>query len=105
MTATDLTVEWKRPDFTGREDFYYSVYYRELTNLSGITLSPHVNSSDYLYYTIRGLQPLTQYLVKITVHNGVSNQDMENDTSRTCEIVASTADIGGLTINKRIINQ
>ena len=99
VTATDITVEWKRPDLTGREDFYYGVYYRELTSLSGITLGPYINNSDNVDYTIDGLQPSTQYLIKITVHNGVSDQDMENEISRTCETVASTADIGGFTIS------
>lgn len=99
VTATDITVEWKRPDLIGREDFYYSVYYRELTSLSGITLGPYVNNSDYVDYTIDGLQPSSQYLIKITIHNGVSDQDMENEISRTCETVASTADIGEFTIS------
>ncbi len=104
MTATEITVEWKRPNRTGREDFYYSVYYRELTNLSGITSNPYyVNNSEYVGYTIDGLVPSTQYLIKITLHNGVSAQDVENDIFRTCETVASTADIGGFSSNT--INQ
>ena len=99
VTATDITVEWKRPNLTGRADFYYSVYYRELTNFSGITLDQYVNNNDYVDYTIDGLQPSTQYVISITVHNGVSDQDIENELSRMCEIVASTADIGGFTFN------
>lgn len=103
MTATDITVEWKRPNLTGREDIYYSVYYRELKDLYGITSNPYyVNNSDYVDYTIDGLVPSTQYLIKITVHNGVSDQDMENDIFRMCETVASTADIGRFSISNNI---
>ena len=103
MTATDITVEWRRPNLTGREDIYYSVYYRELKNLYGITVnSYYVNNSDYVDYSIDGLVPSTQYLIKITVRNGVSDQDMENDIFRTCETVASTADIGGFSISNNI---
>ena len=99
VTATDITVEWRRPDFTGREDFYYSVFYRELTNSSGTMLGPYINKSDYVDFAINGLQPSTQYLIKITVRNGVSDQDVKNDISRTCETVASTADIGKFSIS------
>ena len=99
VTSTDVKVEWKRPNLTGRADFYYRVYYRELTSFSGITLGRYVNNSDYVDYTIGGLRPSTQYVIRITVHNGVSDQDVENEQSRMCETVASTTDIGGFTFS------
>lgn len=94
VTATVITIVWEKPEQIGREDFYYTVHYKELAGFSGITAGPYINYSDHVEYTVDGLQPSTEYVFRITVHNSVSDQDFENEESRVCETVASTADIG-----------
>ena len=95
MRATTITIAWDKPEVTGREDYYYTVYYKQLTALSGNTTSPYVNTSDRVEYTVTDLQPSTEYLFRVSVHNGVSDEDIGNEVSRSCQVVASTTSVGG----------
>lgn len=62
--------------------------------MSGNTTGPYVNTSGRVAYTVSGLQPSTEYLFRVTVHNGVSDQDVDSEEARSCDTLASTADIG-----------
>lgn len=92
--ATTITIAWDKPEIIGREDYYYTVYSRQLLALSGNTTS-YVNASDRVEYTVTDLQPSTEYLFRVIVHNGVSDQVVGNEVSRSCHVVASTTDVGG----------
>ena len=93
-TATIITITWDKPELTGRDDFYYMIYYKQLSSINDSAAVTYVNNSNPIEYRFDGLQPSTEYKFRITVHNGVSNQDLMNEESRTCETIASTADIG-----------
>ena len=41
-------------------------------------------------YTIDNLQPDTTYLITVSIHNGVSDQDSDNARIRECTIIAKT---------------
>lgn len=91
---TLIVIAWEKPELIGREDFYYTIYYKEHLALSWNIVGPYTNTSNVVQYVVNGLQPSTKYVFRIIVHNGVSNQDLKNEALRTCETNASTADIG-----------
>ena len=43
---------------------------------------------------ITGLKPITEYTITVTVVNGVSDQDMENEFKRRCELIVTTTEGG-----------
>ena len=43
----------------------------------------------YKYY-IDGLKPATDYIITVTVENGVSDQDSQNEYLRRCELRLTT---------------
>ena len=89
-THTSITVRWSAPaDLGGRGDLYYQVEIRDPDNLGSFTgtvfLSGHTTSR-----TISGLRPHTQYCVRVTAHNGVSDQDPDGEHLRTVEECTTT---------------
>ena len=40
-----------------------------------------------------GLRPLTNYTIRVSVLNGVSDQDTAGEEGRRCEVTATTGDI------------
>ena len=80
--TTSITVSWSSPIETGgRSDIYYQIEYFP-------TNSQENRGVKYMRptrYTITNLKPFTQYTVKVTAHNGVSDQDPDRSQSRTIE--------------------
>ena len=46
-----------------------------------------------MQYSVSGLRPLTNYTIRVTVHNGVSDQDPGGEQRRWCEVSGVTGDI------------
>ena len=101
VTITSVTIQWTRPEVTGRSDFYYTLQYTDPDNV-GVFLTANpmriVNFALSVSHTITGLQPYTTYTIRVTSHNGVSDQDTENAALRIVTIQVRTQE-GGKLIN------
>ena len=101
VTSTSVTVRWTRPEVTGRPDFYYTLQYSDPDNF-GEFVPPNpikiVNSALSVSRTVTGLQPYTTYTIRVTSHNGVSDQDTENAALRIVTIQVRTLEGGKLWI-------
>ena len=94
--GTTTTLRWERPIVTGREDVYYNIYHSDPDfpdNFVRHNPYPLTWDSALLQYRLSGLRPLTKYVVRVTVHNGVSIQDPGNEAGRRCELTWTTPDI------------
>ena len=92
--GTTLTVRWVRPEITGRDDFYYNIFYSE----DNRTFTQHndspYNKQDLLVdYSVSGLRLLTTYIVRVSPENGVSGREnIGSVRRRSCEVVGTTGD-------------
>ncbi len=88
ISRTDtIIIRWSRPAITGRNDFFYRVLHSDPDNI-GEFITENANfrdDSSVVTYTVTGLVPLTPYKVRVTTHNGVSDQD-PNTHLRMCEV-------------------
>ena len=92
--ATTITVRWDRPEITGREDFYYNIFYCE-DNQTFVQHNPrpYIKQDVVVDYALSGLKALTMYTIRVSVENGVSDQDERRErNTRSCEIIGSTGD-------------
>ena len=87
ITATEITLRWKKPVNTGRDDFYYQMEYSDGQNTGEHSLE---NKMEYIQEVISSLKPDTSYKFTITVNNGVSDQDTRNENLRRCELTTRT---------------
>ena len=104
QSNTTITIRWERPDDGGRDDLYYIIEYRPQCRLdSFIRAGRREDTGVMVYtYTIRNLEPNTNYLITVTAENGVSDQEPDLRGTRTVEIQALTREGGEsptLTIN------
>ena len=85
-------MRWERPEITGRDDFYYNIFYSEDNQtFTQHNSRPYVKQDSLVDYPVSGLQPLTTYTIRVIPKNGVSDQE-EGGRNRSCEIVAMTGD-------------
>ena len=56
-------------------------------SLGPFTTAGHTSESPF---TVHGLKPVTQYYIRITAENGVSDQEPGSQDERTTEIVVVT---------------
>ena len=97
--AQSLNVEWERPEVTGRDNYYYVLQY---TDGESVGSNQVINQSQVVSQLITGLKPVTKYTITVTVVNGVSNQDKENEFKRRCELMVTTVE-GGIYMYLHII--
>ena len=72
---SSITVRWSAPsDNGGRTDLYYEVDISDPDNLGSYNGTVYLSGRS-TSRTISGLRPFTQYCVRVTAHNGVSDQD------------------------------
>ena len=78
----NLTVHWTQPaELGGRADLFYIMESYDFDNFASfVNLDGTITS-----YTVTGLRPYTQYCVRVTAHNGVSDQDPDGTHLRTVE--------------------
>ena len=92
QSNTTITISWERPDDGGRNDLYYIIEYRSQGSLDSFIRAGRREDTgvmDYTY-TIRNLEPDTNYLITVTAENGVSDQEPDLRGTRTVEIQALT---------------
>ncbi len=95
-TSTSVTLEWTRPEVTGRDDFYYTYQIFDPDHILPDTprrLSFNA-SSPTITYTEDRLRPVTPFTFRIITHNGVSDEDKENAALRKVELVVKTKEGG-----------
>ena len=93
-TANTITVRWKRPLITERDD-YYDIFYSDPEqpgNFQKHNQNPFINNHSLVMYSVSGLRPLTNYTIRVVVQNGVRNQDLEGEEGRRCEVSVTTGD-------------
>ncbi len=95
ITSTSVSLSWTRPEVTGRDDFYYSIEYSD-PNTGSFILSNgnYVNSALTVSYPVPNLHPNTPYTIRVTTHNGVSDQDTENEALRRVDLPIRTEEGG-----------
>ena len=89
-----ITVRWSAPsDNGGRTDLYYEVDISDPDNLGSYTGTVYLSGRS-TSRTISGLRPFTQYCVRVTAHNGVSDQDPNGQHLRREEQCTTTLTSG-----------
>ncbi len=87
-----ITVRWERPEITGRDNFYYNIFYSEDNQtFTQHNSRPYVKQDALVDYSVSGLQPLTTYTIRVIPENRVSDQE-EGRQGKSCEVVAMTGD-------------
>ena len=89
--STSITIQWDPPIRTGRPDYYYVIEYSDPDDASIY----HRHNEDGVKgnsYTLDKMRPDTIYIIRVTVHNGVSNQDSENAIDRMVSVKGHTAE-------------
>lgn len=92
-SESSISIQWKRPNTIGRPDLYYKILYSDPHKPEEFMAAEEhlVNMSLMATYTITNLLPSLNYRLKVTVHNGVSDQDFANNHLRECIVTASTS--------------
>ena len=72
-------------------DLYYQVEHSDPDNLRSFTGSVFLRQHST---TLTGLIPLTQYCVRVSAHNGVSDQDPHGADLRSVEECVRTLESG-----------
>ena len=93
-TRTSITVGWTTPKTTGRRDYYYNVEYSDPDDASRYIQHNQKDITNTNMYNVTGLRPNTTYVIRVSVHNGVSGNDSANDDDRREQVAANT-DEGG----------
>ncbi len=95
-SANSIRIRWERPLITGRDDYYYNIHYSD-PDQPGTFIQhnryPLVQNSHVVEYNVSGLSSLTNYTIRVTVLNGVSEQDRGGEERRRCDVNATTGDI------------
>ena len=87
-----ITVRWSPPaEDGGRTDLYYEVIRSDHDNTRSFNPSVYRNTNSRSY-TFSGLNPFTEYCVRVTAHNGVSDQDPDGTHLRTIEECVTTSE-------------
>ncbi len=85
-------MRWERPEITGRDDFYYNIFYSEDNQtFTQHNSRPYVKQDSLVDYSVSGLRPLTTYTIRVIPENGVSDQE-DGGQNRSCDVVTMTGD-------------
>ena len=88
-TFTNITISWEKPISTGHPEYYYSITYENEVEKPITAANKLVDIRDIVTYTVTNLSHSTAYVIHVTTHNGVSNQD-PNIVCRTRYVLATT---------------
>ena len=92
-SPTVLKASWSRPTIRGRSDLYYTVEYSDPDRRGGFLLSANLHG-DKTMHSISAMRPNTQYCVRMTAKNGVSDQDEDQNHLRVVEFCVETPQDG-----------
>ena len=89
-TDTGLVVSWEAPEEPGRTDYYYTVSRSVPSSLGAFkTVEDHlINGQATVTFSLTNLIPFTDYIIRVSVHNGVSQSDclrIQEIATRTVE--------------------
>ena len=91
-SRNSITVRWSPPaEYGGRTDLYYEVSRSDHDNTRSYNTKVYSNRNSRSY-TFSGLNPFTEYCVRVTAHNGVSDQDPDGTHLRTVEECITTSE-------------
>ena len=86
IAETEVTIQWRNPPHCGgRDDCYYLIKVNDGPPIRYTSITINLSS-----YTLDSLQPDTRYRVTVSIHNGVSEQDVDGAKSRECSVVVNT---------------
>ena len=89
-SRNSITVRWSPPAEDGRRtDLYYEVIRSDHNDTRSYNTKVYRNTNSRSY-TFSGLNPFTEYCVKVTAHNGVSDQDPDGTHLRTIDECVTT---------------
>ena len=91
-TDSSLSISWDPPISNGgRSDLYYQVHYSDPDNV-GVMLEAECGAGCLTgtSCTISGLRPATTYVVRVSAHNGVSDQDQGGALARMTSFTLQT---------------
>ena len=92
LARNSITVRWSPPaEDGGRTDLYYEVSRSDHDDTRSFNPSVYRNRNSRSY-TFSGLNPFTEYCVRVTAHNGVSDQDPDGTHLRTVEECTATSE-------------
>ena len=87
-SSMSVFVQWSTPAQSGgRPDLYYQVEHSDPDNLGTFINTEYDDSTSH---TFNNLRPATQYCVRVSAHNGVSDQDPDGAEFRTAEECTTT---------------
>ena len=94
-TNTTVNIRWNRPAIIGRPDYFYSVDVSDPDRVNAF-VEDNSNYRDTRVrptYSVSPLVPHTSYVIRVSVHNGVSDQDPDGHL-RTCDVNVMTREGG-----------
>lgn len=93
-TTTSFGIQWDVPLVTGRPDYFYNVEYSNPNNILQYIQHNQRKITNTSIYPVTGLRPFTTYVIRVSVHNGVSGSDSANDAKRRLQISHTTMEGG-----------
>lgn len=88
---------WEKPDVVGRDDYYFVVkYWTRRSSMKVMTAFKVTQKSSVIVYTLHNLTSYTSYEISVIAANGVSDQDLYNECTRTATITAATLEGGSV---------
>ena len=103
-TAESLSVSWTAPEYSGgRSDLYYRVHYSDPDSVGILLESDCTQCHTGTSCTISDLRPATVYVVQVSAHNGVSDQDEGGALARMTEITLATDSARKLTFYRTAV--
>ena len=92
VTERNIVITWSPPAQTGgRSDLYYTVEHSDPNRL-GQYIGTTCKGSSSTSHTFTGLRPGTEYCIRVSAHNGVSDQDPDGAHLRTVQVCNITTD-------------
>ena len=94
VSSREISAHWSAPaEDGGRTDLHYEVEISDPTQL-GVFERTIFLGGTITSYMFSGLRPFTQYCVRVTAHNGVSDQDPDGTHLRRVEECTETPEDG-----------
>ena len=92
ITESSISIRWDHSAYLGeRDDVYYTVEYSDPDSVRVMLLMQCTDGClSGTVCTVTNLRPATEYAVRVTAHNGVSDQDEGGALARQIQITVET---------------